>query len=140
VTVHIQELSEQTLLVASNHHRTIIDGDDVEAIAALLHQNFIINGPNNRCGARDQIVRLSQGAFAHGKCHRHIERVAITGNVGVLMGDEIVTPDKRSLLADWFGTNPLRRRFTDMYVFEDGKWLLLACQASVVREANEFRR
>ena len=42
------------------------------------------------------------------------------------------------LLAAWFGTKPLRRRFTDVYVFEDGKWLFLARQASAVREAKRF--
>jgi len=59
--------------------------------------------------------------------------------VGILMGNEVVTPAAGTLLADWFGTSPVRRRFTDTYVFEDGKWLLLARQASVVREAKEFR-
>ena len=134
-----EQLSEEGLLAASRSHRSIIGGEDTKALAELLHPSFIINGPNNRCGARDQIVRLSEGAFAHGKCQRRIERTAITGNVGILMGDEMVTPANRSLLAEWFGTKPIRRRFTDVYVFENGKWLLLACQASVIRDANEFR-
>ena len=134
-----EQLSEEGLLVASRSHRSIIGGEDKKALAELLHPSFIINGPNNRCGARDQIVRLSEGAFAQGKYQRRIERVAITGNIGILMGDEMVTPANKSLLADWFGTKPVRRRFTDIYLFENGKWSLLGCQASVIRDAHEFR-
>ena len=135
----LEELSEKGLLAANRYQRRIIGGGDEQAFARFLHPNFIINGPNNVCGARDQILRLAQGgAFALENCQSQIERTALTGNVGILMGNEVVTPADESLLAAWFGTKPLRRRFTDVYVFEGGKWLLLARQASVVREAEKF--
>ena len=52
----------------------------------------------------------------------------------------MVTPADGSLLAGWFGVKPLRRRFTDVYVFEDGRWMFLARQGSVVREVQNFAR
>jgi hypothetical protein len=135
----LEELSEEGLLAANRYQRSIIGGGDEQAFARFLHPNFTINGPNNLCGARDQILRLSQGgAFAQENCQTHIEKASITGNVGILMGNEVVTPADGSLLAAWFGTKPLRRRFTDVYVFEEAKWLFLARQASVVREAKKF--
>jgi len=112
---------------------------DEQAFAQLLHRKFIINGPNNICGGRHQVIRLAQGsAFANDKSQRQIEKISIAGTVGILMGNEIVAPDAGSLLAAWFGTQPVRRRFTETYVFEDSKWLLLARQASVVREAKRY--
>jgi hypothetical protein len=135
----LEELSEKGLLAASRYQRRIIGGGDEQAFARFLHPNFIINGPHNICGGRDQILRLSQGgAFAQENCQTQIERTSLTGNVGIVMGNEVVTPGDGSLLAAWFGTKSLRRRFTDVYVFEDGKWLFLARQASVVREAKKF--
>lgn len=135
----MNELSEQGLLAADRYQRGIMGGGDEQAFAQFLHPNFIINAPHNICIGREQVVLLSEGtAFAHENCHRHVEKVALTGNVGILMGNEALTPADGSLLAAWFGSTPLRRRFTDFYVFEDGKWLLLARQASIAREAKRF--
>ena len=135
----LDELSEQGLRAANQYQRRIIADGDEQALAQFLHPNFTINGPNNICGAREQILRLSKGgAFAQDNCRTHIERTSLTGNVGIVMGNEMVTPADGSLLAGWFGMNPLRRRFTDVYVFEDGRWMFLARQGSVVREVQKF--
>jgi len=135
----LQDFSEQGLLAANRYQRRMIGSGDEQALAQFLHPNFIINGPNNICGGRDQILLLSQGgAFAYASSQTQIENSALTGNVGILMGNEMVTPAEGSLLAAWFGTKPLRRRFTDVYVFDNGKWLFLARQASAVREAQKF--
>jgi hypothetical protein len=136
----LDELSEEGLIAASRYRRRAMSGGDTQALARFLHPNFIINGPNNRSGGREHILQLSEnGAIAPETCRTEIERTAITGNIGIVMGNDVVTPPDGSLLADWFGTKPLRRRFTDVYVFEGGKWLFLAAQASVVREATNFR-
>jgi len=135
----LDELSEAGLRAANRHHSRIMGAGDEQAFAQFLHPNFIINGPQNICGGRDQILRLSQGgAFTTENCQTRVERVSLTGNVGIVMGDDMVTPADGSLLAAWFGTTPLRRRFTDVYIFEDGGWLLLARQGSVVKEARKF--
>ena len=133
-----EELSENGLLAADRRQRRILAEGNEQGFAQALHPNFIINAPHNICGGREQVLRLSQGAFAQESAHPQIEKVSLTGNVGILMGSERVTPAAGSLMATWFGTAPIRRRFTNVYLFEDGKWLLLARQASVVREANKF--
>ena|SRR5438270_7604926 len=133
----LEELSEKGLLSAHRYQRRIVSEGE-EALAQFLHPNFIINAPHNLCAARDQILSISQAAFAQKDCETQIEKSSITGNVGILMGNEVVTPAEGSLLAAWFGPKPLRRRFTDVYVYEAGKWLFLARQASAVREAKKF--
>ena len=135
----LEELSEQGLRSANQYQRRIIADGDEQALAQFLHPNFTINGPNNICGGREQILRLSKGdALAQENCRTHIERTSLTGNVGIVMGNEMVTPADGSLLAGWFGMKPLRRRFMDVYVFEDGRWMFLARQGSVVREVQKF--
>jgi hypothetical protein len=136
----LDELSETGLLAADRHQRRMMEEVDESEFAEFLHSKFIVNGPNNLSGAKEQMLLLSQGgAFGRENSERRVERTSITGNTGVVMGDEIVNPEERSLLAAWFGQGPIRRRFTDTYVFEGGRWLLLACQASVVREARRFK-
>jgi hypothetical protein len=135
-----EPLEEEGLLAADRTLRRIVDDGDDKAFARFLHPKFIINAPNNRCGERDQVVQLFRnGAFVRERSQSQVESVAVAGNVGILMGNEVVTPTDGSLLAEWFNTKPIRLRFTDVYVFEDGRWLLLARQASVVREASAFR-
>jgi hypothetical protein len=132
----LYELSEQGLLAASEYQRQNIDAGDRDAFARFVHPNFLINAPNNRCAGREQVLRLfDAGTLAHESCERQVEGVELTGTVGVVMGNEMVTPFEGSPLEALFGKGPHRRRFTDVYLFENGRWIHLARQASLVRES-----
>lgn len=127
--------SEESLRAAGLHQTTIIAAGDADAFTSFLHPNFMVNGPNNRCGGRNQVIGLFKaGALSHEQFERDVESTSITGNVGIVMGKETVVPSDGSPLAAAYGKNPLQRRFTDIYLFADGAWTLLARQASVVRE------
>jgi hypothetical protein len=75
---------------------------------------------------------LANGRMASERFERVIEGTAITGNIGIVMGSEIVQPRAGSELAEKFGSQPLKRRFTNVFVFENDRWYFLARQASVV--------
>lgn len=75
---------------------------------------------------------VSPACLASERFERVIEGIAITGNVGIVMGSEIVQPSAGSELAQRFGSAPLQRRFSNVFLFEDGRWTFLARQASVV--------
>lgn len=127
-----REPDEQSLRAANDRQMKIIADADVEALGAFLHPNFIINGPTNRVGRRDQVLgMLAAGAISHESYERTIEGTAITGNVGVVTGNELVEPSKASALGQSHGTEQLRRRFTDVYLFEGGDWKFLARQATI---------
>ena len=129
------EPSEENLRAAGLQQTAIIADGNADAFAGFLHPNFMVNGPNNRCGGREQVIGLFKaGALSHEQFEREVESTSITGNVGIVMGNEMVVPSDGSPLAAAFGRNPLQRRFTDIYLFENGTWTLLARQASVVRE------
>jgi hypothetical protein len=133
----LKELSEQGLVAASDYQRHIIDTGDADAFARFVHPHFVINGPNNRCADKEQVLRLfNAGTLAHERCERQIESVALAGTVGVVMGNELVTAFDGSPLEALFGKGPHRRRFTDVYLFENGAWVHLARQASLVREST----
>ena len=78
---------------------------------------------------------LAQGKMASERFERVIEGTAITGSIGIVMGSETVRPGAGSELGERFGDRDLKRRFTNVFIFENGTWRFLARQASVVEPA-----
>jgi hypothetical protein len=127
------DLSESSLRAADAEQMRIIVEGDAKAQSAFMHDNYIINGPSNRILRKPVLVEmLAQGKMASDRFERTIEGTAITGNVGVVMGREIVRPGAGSELAQRFGASDLKRRFTNVFIFEGGAWRFLARQASVI--------
>jgi hypothetical protein len=127
------EPSESSLRAADAEQMRIIVEGDAKAQSTFMHDNYIINGPSNRVLRKPVLVdMLAHGKMASDRFERTIEGTAITGNVGIVMGSEIVRPAEGSELAERFGGRDLKRRFTNVFVFEGGAWRFLARQASVV--------
>lgn len=128
-----QDMSEATLRAADAEQMRIIVQGDAKAQQEFMHPNYIINGPSNRVMHKEVLVSmLAQGQMASDRFERAIEGVAITGNVGIVMGSEVVHPLPTSELGKRFGDKVLNRRFTNVFLFEGGKWRFLARQATIV--------
>lgn len=127
------DISETSLRAAdAEQMRIIVEGDAV-AQNEFMHQNYILNAPANRVLRKAVLVdMLSKGRMASERFERVIEGTAITGNIGIVMGSETVQPSASSNLGDKFGSCPLKRRFTNVFIFENDRWYFLARQASVI--------
>jgi hypothetical protein len=132
-SVSAVELSEETLRAAdAAQMRIIIDGD-AKAQQNFMHPNYIINGPANRIMRKAALVdMLAHGRMGSDRFERVIEGLAITGNVGIVMGREVVHPLPDSELGSVHGDKLLNRRFTNVFLFENGEWRFLARQATIV--------
>ena len=127
------EPSEASLRAADAKQMRIIVEQDAKAQDEFMHPNYILNGPSNRVLRKQVLVdMLSRGQMASEHFERTIEGVAITGNVGIIMGSESVKPSPTSELGQKYGSKTLNRRFTNVFLFEGGTWRFLARQASVV--------
>lgn len=127
------EPSESSLRAADAEQMRIIVEGDAKAQSAFMHDNYIINGPANRILRKPVLVEmLAKGRMASDRFERTIEGTAITGNVGIVMGSEIVRPAAGSELAERFGGRDLKRRFTNVFIFEGGTWRFLARQATII--------
>ena len=127
------DLSESSLRAADAEQMRIIVDGDAKAQNAFMHENYILNGPSNRVLRKAVLVdMLANGKMASEHFERVIEGTAITGNIGIVMGSEIVQPRAGSELGEKFGSSPLKRRFSNVFVFENGRWYFLARQASVI--------
>lgn len=101
--------------------------NDIAAMKRNWATDYVVNNPLN------EVVEASKGRIASGtrtysSFIREVERVLIHGNTVIVMGQEIVVPS---------GTAPdagktIIRRFTNIWMKRDGKWLLTARQATVI--------
>ena len=113
--------------------RRMVAEGDAAGLARLALPNLRINAPGNRVLSRGQFLEnMSNGEIAADQFERTAEDVSISGNVGVVMGRETFTPAAGSELGRAYGVVPLLRRYTNVYVRVNGRWLWLARHANVV--------
>ena len=101
--------------------------NDLVAMERNWSKDYTVNNPFS------QAVNASQGPIRAGTLTyssfvREIERVLFHGKTVIVMGQETVVPS---------GTSPdtgktINRRFTNVWMQKNGKWLLTARQASVI--------
>lgn len=103
--------------------------DDHAAFAAFLAKDLVVNNPQNgisRSGATG--TRNASGLIRYSRYLRSVEYAGKLGDLVVLMGEERVVPK-----GDAAGNGKeVRRRFTDVWRREGGRWLLALRQATVV--------
>lgn len=132
-SVAATEIYEASLRAADAEQMRIIVEGDARAQQEFMHPNYIINGPANRVMHKPVLVTmLAQGKMASERFERVIEGIAITGNIGIVMGSEVVRPTSTSELGARHGNVTLNRRYTNVFLFEDGRWRFLARQATIV--------
>ena len=125
--------SEASLRAADAEQMRIIVEEDAKAQQAFMHPNYMLNGPANEIKRKPEVVAmLARGDIASDTFTRNVEGVAVTGNVGIVMGSEIVTPSPASKLGRLHPGKTLHRRYTNVFLWERGRWRLLARQASIV--------
>jgi hypothetical protein len=106
---------------------------DVDGLAALSAPGLTINAPTNRILTRDQFLAMMRtGQIGAEAFERHVESVTAEGDIGVVMGSEVFTPTAASELGRTYGSRPLLRRYTNIYVLDRGQWKWLARHANVV--------
>ena len=100
--------------------------NDGAALTAMAHANFRVFAPEGYIAVRDRLVaRFKSAETGYTRFDRTVEDAAITGDVGVVMGRETIA------LADGV---PVARRFTNVWIWEGGRWRWLARHAQVVTE------
>jgi hypothetical protein len=99
----------------------------------IAHRNLRINAPTNQVLTREQLLRMmASGDVAAEDFVRVPETVTISGSLGVVMGHESFTPTANSASGRMFGARPLKRRYTNVYLFAGGRWQFIARHANVI--------
>jgi hypothetical protein len=108
---------------------------DIAALEALAHPDLRINAPTGRILTHQAFfANMRSGAIRAEAFTRTPEEFVISGNVGTVMGSEVFTPAANSDLGKQYGAVPLQRRYTNIYIWQDGHWRWLARHANVAAQ------
>jgi hypothetical protein len=84
---------DASLLAADAEQKRIIVDQDLDAQRRFMHDHYIINAPANRVLRKaDALAIMARGGNAAERFDRVIEGHQITGNIGIVMGREVVQP------------------------------------------------
>ena len=103
---------------------------DLPALEKLWAEDFTVNNPGNEISkGRKEIVRLVRaGIIKYSSFVREAESVLLHGNTVIVMGLETVKPIGNAPGAG----QTLRRRYTNIWMKRNGRWLLTARHANVI--------
>ena len=101
--------------------------NDLAAVKGHWAKDYVVNNPFNKVVDASK-GPIQAGTLTYSSFIREIERVLIHGNTVIVMGRETVVPK---------GTSPdagktINRRYTNIWMKGNGKWLLTARHASVI--------
>jgi hypothetical protein len=128
-----QNLAEAELLTAAEESTRVMFANDAAAMAARMHPDYLVSTPEFRVYDRAGIAALfAARRIASERFERTPEYLAVEGDLGVVMGREMVLPLPGTRSA------PIQthRRYSMFYLHGPDGWLQLARQANVVRPAT----
>jgi len=119
------------VLAAQKRLQDVMLANDVAGIEALMASDLLVNAPINKVVNRDNVIgRIKAAQISYQPdVVRNIEFVGVRGDVVVIMGEEVVHPNKD---APYAGKTE-HRRFTDIWKQMDGVWKLWIRQATVTK-------
>ena len=106
-----------------------IQRKDVAALNKLVAEDFTVNNPRNTIiKSREEVYSLIRnGVINYTSFVREPETILFYGATVVVMGRETIK-QKDSASTE----QTVRRRYTNIWVKRNGKWLLTARQASII--------
>lgn len=132
-----QSADERSVLAADAQQRLAVESVNIMAIGEISHPHLRVNAPNNRILTREDLMRMvASGEIRNEVFERIPEDVIITGDVGVVMGREVVFPGATSEQARMYGRKTLNRRYTNIYIRSGEGWRHLARHANIIPDAS----
>lgn len=100
----------------------LVQAGDEAGMAALLHPDYVAHAPNGRLYGYEQTLALIRsGALARERFERTQERVTVSGTTGIVTG-----VDRLEVAPPLAQRGERTRRYTNVYVRENGAWKLIA--------------
>lgn len=102
---------------------------DIQGLERLWADGYAVNSPLQQVNYRDRVLALLQsGRIRHTAFEYEIEHISRHGDVVVVMGNDRVTDPPDGMIS--------KRRFTNVWQLQEGRWRAIARHAHVVsREA-----
>ena len=120
---------EQEVRAAEARHRAAFLAGDAAALEDLLADSFLVNSPLYTVATKEQVVGMvRKGTLTISAFDQQIEMVRRYGDIVVVMGADSVVYAAPSPKAG----QTERRRFTDLWRLESGRWHFAARHANII--------
>lgn len=102
---------------------------DTVTLLKLWDKDYFVNAPDNKINFAGKttldrpVLRSSRSSFS-----RDVEQIVIRGNTVFSMGSETVVPTANQPDSQ----QPVKRRYTNIWMKQDGSWKLVARHANVI--------
>ena len=126
----INQTLEAEIRRIDSEEATAVLTADLSTLEKFWADDFTVNGPNNEIvkGKTNILELVKSGIIAYTSFEREHEAVLLYGDTAILMGLETVKPKGNSP----FAGQTLRRRFTNIWMKQNGQWHLIARQATII--------
>ena len=112
----------------AKHVQAFLDRD-LPALQTMFSDQFVVNSPLNNIVDKNQLLGMVRSsALTLSEFTQDIERITRFGDVVFVMGGDRVVWAKPSPNAG----RTDRRRFTDVWRLENGRWVFIARQATLI--------
>jgi uncharacterized protein (TIGR02246 family) len=120
---------EQEVRAAEDRHGAAFLAGDLTALEEMFSEDFVVNSPRNSIIQKKQLLEMvRKGTLAISSFEQQIAEIRRFGDVVVVMGGDTVTYAAPSPEAG----QTHRRRFTDLWRLQEGRWRFIARQASLI--------
>jgi len=110
---------------------------DANALDRMMHEKFAVSSPEGQIWPREKVLAMWRNrGIGHDRFERTVENVILVQNVGVVSGHEIVQPSSDSVAGQRRndGGKRVQRRYTNVWIWDQGRWWFLARHANEVTE------
>lgn len=122
---------EQDIRAAEQRHVTAFRANDAAAIDAIIADDFLVNSPRYVVLDKGQLMSLVRsGALNASSFNQSIEHIRRYGDIAVVMGADAISFAPPAPNAG----RQIKRRFTDIWRFQDNQWRFVARHANPICE------
>lgn len=109
---------------------SVLKGDSAALFDKIWSPNMIVNTPANVVGTVEGTkAHLRSGDLNYLSFERNIEKITFNDNVAIVMGGEIIKPQKQQVNAG----KTVSRRFTHVWLFKNNSWSIIGRQATIIK-------
>ena len=111
--------------------KAILENDTV-SLKALWAPEFLVNNPRNTISPNRVAVLETQkaGMINYSRFEREIESIQVRRKMVITMGQEIFV--SRNDIPGAKANQPVKRRFTNIWIKQKGRWWQVARHASII--------
>jgi len=129
VTTYAQTADEIEIRKLEDAQRQAFLEKDTATLFKLFSPNFVVNAPTNKITTLQELMELMrQGAVDMEVFERITEKVTFNNNIAIAMGNETLHPTGKMPNAG----KTVKRRYTNIWMKNDGSWLLVARQSTII--------